>query len=453
MREKKYAQEYKIATANLIKAKIDLCSALLIFIFSFIILFMSIFTLNFIEAFMRGIGIVTGALMLVLNKRIKSLERMKFLAYLLSCMVIILITAYSFINKNFFVVGIIHYLVMMFTLSLIFPWTFKDLFLLGSFNILGFVSAVAVRGGVGDYTFYVATSTFSLFIALFVCVFIKGDDETRRKSEFMLKKEVEDKNRAIEQELELAKNIHKSLIPESISTDVVDIMVTYKPMYYIGGDYAKFYFIDRSRLLFIISDITGHGVSAALLVNRMHTETERLVRENKNPGLLLKELDKFIKQGFYGTGMYLSAFCGVLDFAKQQLFYSNYGHPPQYLYHIEKRKLNALNSQTRLLGLPLEDDQTYEGSVDFEKGDRMLLFTDGLIETRGVNSEEYGIQRLESFIADNRNLPMGEFNQNLLDDLNLFRKGEISDDVFILLIDIKKKASFVAEAMKTILNR
>ena len=429
-----------------------LLEVLAIFKASFIILFLSIYTLDPFESFMRGAGIVTGALMLLLNKRIKSLERMKFLSYLLSFIIIFLIAAYSFVNRNFFVIGVAYYLIVIFNLALIFPWSVRGLLFLGSLNILGFVSVVLVRG-IGEHSFYVVTSSLSLFVALFTSIFIKRDDEARRRNEFMLKSDLEEKNKIMEQELELAKNIHKSLIPDSLSTDLVDIMVTYKPMHYIGGDYAKFYFLDRNRLLFIISDITGHGVSAALLVNRMHTETERLVRENKNPGQLLKELDSFIKQGFLGTGVYLSAFCGLLDFTKQRLFYSNYGHPPQYIYHIEKDKLSAMHSQTSLLGLPLQDDGVYEGDIDFDKGDRILLFTDGLIETRGIGNDTYGNQRLESFIRNNRSLSISDFNQGLLDDVNVFREGEISDDIFILIIDIKKKPSFVAEAINTILNR
>ena len=140
-----YEDEYRQETARLIKSRIDLCSALIIFVFSFFILFLSIFTLDFSEAFLRGGGILTGALLMVLNKRIKSLERMKFLSYLLSVITLVLVTAYSYISKNFFVIGIANYLIMLFILSLVFPWTVVDLCVLGVFYIAGFVSVVAVK--------------------------------------------------------------------------------------------------------------------------------------------------------------------------------------------------------------------------------------------------------------------------------------------------------------------
>ena len=109
-------------------------------------------------------------------------------------------------------------------------------------------------------------------------------------------------------------------------------LFTYLPVYYIGGDYTKFNFLEKDKLIFIITDVTGHGVPAALLVNRIHSEYERLAKEGYSPGELLRELNKFIEEDFGSSGMYLSAFCGLLDFKKMKLTYSNYGHPSQLLF-------------------------------------------------------------------------------------------------------------------------
>lgn len=268
--------------------------------------------------------------------------------------------------------------------------------------------------------------------------FVVRKKETARDAEnFILLKEVEEKNSQMRRELELATRIHKTLIPHSISTDMVDVAVMYLPMYYIGGDYARFHFIDKDRLLFIICDVTGHGVSAALLVNRLHTEFERLARDGKAPGILLKELNDFITEDFGEINMFLSAFCGLLDFNKMKLLYSNHGHPDQYIYRITGSDIQRLSSQSSLLGLPLVDKDVHQHAIDFSRGDKILLFTDGVLEARNKDGECYDEVKLESFIKRERSLSANQFNQALLDELNSFKGRTFTDDIFILSIHVK----------------
>jgi sigma-B regulation protein RsbU (phosphoserine phosphatase) len=262
--------------------------------------------------------------------------------------------------------------------------------------------------------------------------------ETRRDTEnFILLKTIESKNAQMEEELAFARRIHQTLIPKSISTDLADVAVMCLPMREIGGDYARFHFIDRERLVFMISDITGHGVPAALLVNRLHTEFERLAKDGRAPGELLKALDLFIREDFRDTNMYLSAFCGLLDFRQKGFLYSNYGHPAQYIYRITDSDVQALGSLTMLLGMPASDDRVYEHKVGFERGDMIFLFTDGVIEATSASGEEFGRSRVEAFMRANGGLSANDFNRELLEELAAFKSGEFRDDVSMLAIRIK----------------
>jgi len=213
--------------------------------------------------------------------------------------------------------------------------------------------------------------------------------------------------------------------------------VTYQPMFYMGGDYAKFNFIDKDKLLFVLADVTGHGVSSALLVNRIHTEIERLSREALLPGAILKALDRFINEDFGKMGFYISAFCGLLDFSKKQLVYSNHGHPPQILIQSKDKNIVLMNSQTFLMGIGMNEENVYNTNVDFERGDRLILFTDGVIEARDVSGELFGYERLERFADDNSSLDVVEFNKRLIADVNAFQAGDPTDDIFLLTIQTK----------------
>ena len=189
----------------------------------------------------------------------------------------------------------------------------------------------------------------------------------------------------------------------------------------------------------MICDVTGHGVSAALLVNVINTEFERLAKEGKSPGDLLKELDRFIVNDFAGANMYLTAFCGVLDYSRfsRKFTYSSYGHPPQYIYCATNSKINKISAQTSFLGLPIEDDNIYQEEIPFNKGDQILLFTDGVTEARDTDGNEYGDKKLEDFIKENNDLQVESFNKKLLSRLNFFTQNNLRDDVFILSIKTK----------------
>jgi sigma-B regulation protein RsbU (phosphoserine phosphatase) len=282
-----------------------------------------------------------------------------------------------------------------------------------------------------------------LLVSFVLCFVVRLMDWERDIQDFILLKQLEGKNRQMQKELELARRIHKTLVPNSISNENVEIEVSYLPAYYVGGDYAKFHFLDKDRMVFIISDVTGHGVSAALLVNRIHAEFERMAKDGKEPGVLLSELDEFIMGDFEGTDMYLSAFCGLLDFKKMRMLYSNHGHPPQCLYHVKGAFVEDLPAQTSMLGLPIDDKRIEQSEVKFEKGDRILLFTDGVTETRTSQGEEYGEDRLESFLRNNCETPPHVFNQQLVDELRTFSGNhKFADDVFILHMVIKGSHGF-----------
>ncbi len=135
--------------------------------------------------------------------------------------------------------------------------------------------------------------------------------------------------------------------------------------------------------------------------------------------------------------MYLSAFCGMLDFSTEKLIYSNYGHPSQYVYRIHQNKILELSSQTTLLGIgELGPSEIHETEIPYQKGDLLLLFTDGITETRNAHEEEFGTERLKDFLVRNAEFEHDRINQRLMEELNGFKMGGFRDDIFIMSIKI-----------------
>ena len=128
--------------------------------------------------------------------------------------------------------------------------------------------------------------------------------------------------------------------------------------------------------------------------------------------------------------------CGLLDFKKKNFFYSNYGHPPQYIYHATKNEVRCLNSQTTLLGLTYQEEKIYQSEMPFERGDKILLFTDGILETVSRQSAVSINEKIEHFLRGSAHLSSYEFNQKLLEEMNAADRSLVKDDIFLLTIKI-----------------
>lgn len=392
-----------------------------------------------------GVVLIAGAVVIMrLNERARTLPTAKMNAYLFTAFLLLLLFKLSVFYSEDAGMMDSAYVFMLFLVTMTIPWLPYEVFFIGGMHFLAYTAfflymkffTEVVPAPVFNLQQYFDGTAF-MILSFILCLVVRKKEAVREAQDFILMKQVEEKNEQMRKELELAMRIHKTLVPGAISNSRVNIAVSYLPVYYIGGDYAKFHFLDENRLIFIISDVTGHGVSAALLVNRIHAEFERLAKENKEPGELLQELDAFIKDDFEGTDMYLSAFCGLLDFRKMRMVYSNHGHPPQCIYHMTDSVIQDLPAQTSMLGLPMESG-LYQDEVKFSTGDRILLFTDGVTETCDNKGEEYGSGKLETFLKKNHFLPPDVFNHNLLEELNAFAgENKFHDDIFILHMEIK----------------
>ncbi len=441
-----YLEEFLKNYALLIKNRVRLLCFLALGIYSLATLtsyFLYPRSFKFEEVPVFGVFALGAIFIIYLTGRIHTLKVAKVTAYIFVLAMLMFITAIAIIYYQYIEITSALYLFVLFLIAFTIPWSPIEVMPITILHILSYSVLFTcikdmslISGSKINLERYIDGILF-LSLGCIFCMVIRRKEITRDIENFILLKEIENKNQQMQKELELATRIHKTLIPSSVSTDLVDIAVSYLPMYYMGGDYAKFRFLDDDKLIFIICDVTGHGVSAALLVNRFHSEFEHLAREGKNPGLLLRELNDFIIESFQGINMYISAFCGLLDFKQGKFLYSNHGHPTQYIYRISNSEIQLLPSQTSLLGLPVKEEEVYEHAIGFEKGDRILLFTDGVTETRNKEAQAYGEERLEEFIKDNYKLQVEAFNQKLLDELNMFKERQFNDDIFILNMYLK----------------
>ncbi len=212
-------------------------------------------------------------------------------------------------------------------------------------------------------------------------------------------------------ELVDARRIHEALFPEPIEDGPLRLTYRYEPMRQIGGDYLYARFAPRVEgptgtpttgvFNVLLLDVTGHGIAAALTVNRLYGEVERVFAEDPHvgPGEVLAALNRYVHLTLANHSIYATALCVRVDHERNELSYASGGHPPALLCTADGR-IQELGSTAMVLGAvsAAEFDPCVQ-SVRFEEGDTLLAYTDGAIETRGDMGRMLGVNGLLKVVS------------------------------------------------------
>jgi phosphoserine phosphatase RsbU/P len=197
---------------------------------------------------------------------------------------------------------------------------------------------------------------------------------------------------SIERELEIARTIQKSILPESVpAVQGLDIAVRYEPMTAVAGDFYDFVRLDDGRLGVLVADVSGHGVPAALIASMLKMAFASHTADAADPAQLLSKLNAAMCGKF--SAHFVTAVYAVVDHARGTLTYSGAAHPPILLSRDGSAQELAENGL--MLGA-FSFAQYTNASVSLSRGDRLLLYTDGLVEASNTNAEEFGAERLKS---------------------------------------------------------
>ena len=235
-------------------------------------------------------------------------------------------------------------------------------------------------------------------------------------------------------DLQLARRIHRTLLPGRLVTPEVEIDVRYDEMNLLGGDYATVSQRDTGRIVICICDVTGHGLAAALLAGRVNSFVRYGIRRLEHPCQVVDELNAFIWRNFRGLGLYLTFFCIEIDLAARTVQYAGCGHPPAMLWRARTRECIQLASRHVPIGVFPDLPEGCElDSAPIEPGDRLLVYTDGVIETVDREGEQFGTEGVESMLAATD--PTSDSTallESAFTTLKRFRHGPQTDDVFVV---------------------
>jgi PAS domain S-box-containing protein len=263
--------------------------------------------------------------------------------------------------------------------------------------------------------------------------------ETLRKLETANEK-FEDVNRRITKELEMASILQHSLVPREIPDHrSLRFAAYFKPMTLVGGDYFDVVDLGEGKRGLFIADVSGHGISSAFIAAMLKISLLNYAMKYRSPAAVLDRLNREYCR-VIKTGEYLTAFYGVLNPDAEKLTYCGAGHPDALLQKRGAAETKHLPSEGFFIGM-FEESVYREKSIRFEEGDRLLLYTDGVIEAFSeARNEQFGLNRLGESVKRGARRSPSQLLDGIMEDLKTFMgKSTFHDDLALLVAEYRKK--------------
>jgi len=258
-----------------------------------------------------------------------------------------------------------------------------------------------------------------------------AEEELRKANEQLLARQ-----RQVEEELLLAERVQQSLAPKSLSWGNASVEAYYQPVWTIGGDYGLV--IPRKEHLdVLVCDVSGHGISSALVANRIYSETMAQVERSAELGAMLRHLNHFVLENLAGSAFYFTVAAVRFNRLCRSLQFAGAGHPPVMIVGRGKTP-RLLESKSMILGLfenAVEAESIVE--VPLEAGDRVVVYTDGLSENFNARREMLGVDGLGKIVSDTLDLPLAEMKQQIIERVAAWRNGPAADDISLVLMEVR----------------
>ena len=239
-------------------------------------------------------------------------------------------------------------------------------------------------------------------------------------------------------ELEIAHDVQKKLLPEQIPVvNGYSFAAICEPAKEVGGDYYDFSMIGKDKVGVVIGDVTGKGLPAAIYMTLIKGIFQSYSENNYSPADVLIKINKLVYQ-IMQNGLFVTMLYGILDIKNNKFTFARAGHELPLLYKSSDNSTNLFKTVGMALGFEKGDvfaASIEERTIDLEKGDTIILYTDGVTEANNKFTEEYGITRIQDFLKDNGNQCSKKLLELFHEDVKNFCLGtEQFDDMTIVIV-------------------
>ena len=242
----------------------------------------------------------------------------------------------------------------------------------------------------------------------------------------------------LNKEMELASEVQKMLIPDDLpKTKSFEMDSIYMPHFNVGGDYFDYIKYSEDRYAVLIADISGKGVSAALLMANFQATIRSLISQYRDLQTFVIALNEAVLRITNGQ-RFITFFIAEVDMKDKEIRYVNCGHFPPVIF--DGVELALLDAGTSILGIVDDLGQVEEGLLRLENDATMMLFTDGLIDLQNEKGDYFTEEKIEGFIRKHHALDSESYNRELLRELQNFKgTNAFPDDIAILTCKLRIK--------------
>ena len=252
----------------------------------------------------------------------------------------------------------------------------------------------------------------------------------------MFKRQIEQER--FNHEMTLAGEMQRSLVPDKLpKNEKFEVSAIYKPHFGVGGDYFDCFQYQEDRYMFIVADIAGKGLSAALLMANFQANLHAIVRSATSPEEFIRQLNKAVWR-VTKSERYITLFVAEINIKTGRLRYINAGHMPPIL--ITKGETHLLKKGCTIMGFFKSLPALEVGEIIIDEEALLLIFTDGITDIRNAKGEDFNEDLVIKFTEENKNLSARPFNEKLMKHIDTFKGDEeYPDDITVLTAQFFKK--------------
>ena len=255
--------------------------------------------------------------------------------------------------------------------------------------------------------------------------------------------EISEQTQRIETELNLANAIQKSILPNIFPPfpehEEVDIYASMIPAKEVGGDFYDMFLIDDDHVAICMADVSGKGVPASLFMMISKILIKNVSKIDMDVSKAFSRVNNMLCDG-NNVDIFVTSWFGILDLRNGKIEYVNAGHNPPLLYSKKNDEYTYIKSKPNFVLAGLDNTKYDKNELKIEPGDKIFLYTDGVVESTNEEKQLYGEDRLIKFLNDNKSLNVKETIVAVKNDIDEFvGNSEQFDDITMLELIYKKR--------------
>jgi phosphoserine phosphatase RsbU/P len=257
----------------------------------------------------------------------------------------------------------------------------------------------------------------------------------------------------VEKEMQVARQTQRSLLPTEFppfpDRKEFELHAMSQAARHVAGDFFDFFLINPKTLIFVMADVSGKGMSAALVMAVTRTIIRNLAKSGKNPAQILAETNARLIEGHKGAA-FVTIFLGMYNTSNGKILYANGGHCPPFKIS-KNAQVTSVGEPTGTIVGMLENQEYLNAELRLQPGETLFLYTDGFPEARAPSGEFYGDGKIKSLLEKEANQSPLHSCEDAIKEVCAFQDHNLADDITILALKRSptRISTFISDLMKS----